>query len=207
MTQSNTQSVRNEAESANAVTRIPTFEEVYAMPYVQESIKSVITVAIHSYPILASYHDDILQDILIHLNEDLPNFDKHRSGIKTYVRLSIETGLKMAFRRYLTYENYVMFTGRDVDLISDHEVVSAGFIDIDMLTILEYREMEDAASAIPDPVLRRIVDLYLDGKRGFTIARMLNIPLSTFYKYYFPRVKSFFQAYFPESLFPGGRIA
>ena len=207
MTHSNTQTVRNEAESTNAATSIPTFEEVYAMSYVRQSIDSVICMAIHKHPLLASYQDDIRQDILVHLNEDLPNFDGQRSGIKTFVRLSIETGLKMALRHYLTYENFALFKGKDVDLLSDHEVVSAGYIDLDLLTILERHELEDAASSIPDPTLRKTVDLFLDGERGYTIARMLNIPLSTFYKYYFPRAKDFFKKYLPEMPVFGGRIS
>ena len=75
MTQSNTQSVRNDAETATAETRIPTFEEVYEMPYVQESIRTLIAVTVHKFPILSSYQDDIRQEILLHLYNDLPRYN------------------------------------------------------------------------------------------------------------------------------------
>ena len=206
MTHSNTQSVRNEAESANATTSIPTFEEVYAMPYVQKSIESVITLAIHRYPILASYSDDIRQDILIHLNKDITKFNG-RSSIKTFARISIETGLKMAMRRYLTSDNYMLFSSEDIDKVSDRDICAAGYIDADPRTLLEYRELEDAVNAIPDPTIRKIVDMYLDGKSSYAISLAMDIPLSTFYKLYIPRAKKFFQTFFPKKLVFGGRIA
>lgn len=41
MTQNNNQSVRN-AEAAKKTESIPTFEEVYAMKYIRESIESIL---------------------------------------------------------------------------------------------------------------------------------------------------------------------
>ena len=192
MTQSKNQSVRNEAESAVESPRIPTFEEVYEISYVQESIESVITSAIHRYPVLANYRDDIRQVILLHLNDDLARFNG-RSGIKTFARMSIDTGIKMAMREYLTMENYTLHLAKDIESVPENEICAAGYIDSDPLAYIELCELEEAVAAIKDPVLRDIVDMLLDRKSLKTVANKLNIPRSTLYNKYLPLVKRFFR--------------
>ena len=73
MTKNHKKTVRKEAESAIKSIRIPTFDEVYTMPHVQESIRSLIDLNIHQFPVLASYADDIRQELLIAVNKALPN--------------------------------------------------------------------------------------------------------------------------------------
>ena len=107
MTQSNTQSVRNKAESAVKSPRIPTFEEVYAMPYVQESIDYILNTNLRKYPMLASYADDIRQDILIALNAALPKYDG-RAGLNTFCRICIENTSKNIVRNLLCDEYFIL---------------------------------------------------------------------------------------------------
>lgn len=205
MTQSNTQSVRNKAVSAIESPRIPTFEEVYAMPYVQESIDSVITLAIHRYPILKSYRDDIRQVILIHLSDDLAKFNG-RSGIKTFARLSINTGLKMAMREIMTEENYALYSAVDIDSVPDGKISEMGYFSPDPRSYLELKEIEDAIENISDPVFRRVAEMFLDGETGASIMATLGISNSTFYKIYHPRLKKFFRRFFPKTaVFGGGK--
>ncbi len=84
MTQNNTQSVRNEAESTATTCRIPTFDEVYEMPYVQESIRALIDFNAKRFPVLASYKDDIQQEMLLALNDALPKYHG-RAGLNNPV--------------------------------------------------------------------------------------------------------------------------
>lgn len=98
MTNNIAPSVHNNVELAN--NSIPTLEEVYAIDYVRESIRSVIEQTVRQYPILESYKDDLQQEILIHLYNELPKYNQQAS-INVFCRICINSGLKMAKRKYL----------------------------------------------------------------------------------------------------------
>ena len=179
MTQSNTQSVRNDAETATAETRIPTFEEVYEKPYVQESIRTLIAVTVHKFPILSSYQDDLRQEILLHLYNDLPRYNG-RSDIKTFARISIESGLKTARKKLLRLKNALIMYAVDIDSVPEnHEslvVYDSVSSDIDT------RELEETLQSISDPVLRKAADMIANGCSIRHVAKTLNIPYATLYR-------------------------
>ncbi len=100
MTQKNILSVRN--TEAAAINNIPSFDDVYAMTYIQESIRSFILENSRNYPMMAPYEDDIRQEMLIYLARSLDTFDPGKSDIKTYCRLALITGLRRARRDYFT---------------------------------------------------------------------------------------------------------
>ena len=104
MTQNKTMSVRNTAVAAT----IPTFEEVYAMDYVQESIRTLIMENSRKYPMMASYEDDIKQEMLIYLAQSLAKFDPTRASIQTYSRMALLIGLRRARRYYFTETQKVL---------------------------------------------------------------------------------------------------
>lgn len=64
MTQKQILSVQN-TETAIPIHHIPTFDEVYAMPYVRESLECILDQNIRQYQILYSFKDDLRQEILI----------------------------------------------------------------------------------------------------------------------------------------------
>jgi len=113
MTQNN-QSVRNNAEAALNTNRIPTFEEVYAMPYVQESIKALLEQNVRRYPILASHEDDLKQEVLISLWKELPRFDARKSSLKTFVRMLLQTAFRYARRQFFSKDNLMLFHADDI---------------------------------------------------------------------------------------------
>lgn len=179
MTQSNTQSVRNEAESATAVTRIPTFDEVYVMPYVQESISSLIALTVQKHPYLASYQDDIRQEILIHLNNDLPRFNG-RSDIKTFARLSIESGLKSAKLKLFRQKNNAILYAVDIDSVpEDDESLMARD---SVYSNIAAKELEEVLQSIKNPVLREAVDKIANGNSIRRVAKEMNIPYVTLHR-------------------------
>lgn len=181
MTQSNTQSVRNEAESVTAVTRIPSFDEVYAMPYVQESIRTLIALAVQKSPILYSFQDDLRQEILIHLYNDLPHYNG-RSDIKTFARLSIESGLKMARRKVLSQKNSIVLFSEDIDSIPDDDSRLAEYVSDDVNSYVNMKETEAMIESIKDPTLRKVIDMLADGKPIIDICRDLKIARSQLYR-------------------------
>ena len=119
MTQTNTQSVRSDAEAAVNTNRVPTFEEVYAMPYVQDSIRALIDQNVRQYPILASHEDDLRQELLISIWKELPRFDSTKASIKTYLRMVLHSSMKMARREYLSETNLSLAYA---DNIEDYEI-------------------------------------------------------------------------------------
>lgn len=114
MTQSNNQSVRSEAEAALNTNRIPTFEEVYAMPYVQESIRAIIDQNVRQYPILASHEDDLKQELLVAIWKELPKYDSGKATIKTYLRLVMHSAMKTARREYFSETNLSLALADDI---------------------------------------------------------------------------------------------
>jgi len=190
MTQNNTQSVRNEAETATtaaATCRIPTFEEVYEMPYVQESIRSLIALAVHKTPILYSFQDDLRQEILLHLYEDLPRYNG-RSDIKTFARLSIETGLKMAKRKLFSQKNSIVLFSEDIDAIPDDDSRLAEYVSDDVNSNINAKETEALIESIKDPTLRKVIDMLADGKPITDICKTLGIARSQLYRQ-LPKIK------------------
>jgi len=113
MTQNNTQSVCSNAEAVNN-NHIPSFEEVYAMPYVQDSINSVIKKNVRQYPVLAGHEDDLRQEILIYIWQHLSDFSMTRSSLKTFVRILIKSGMTVARRTYFSEENLTLAYAADI---------------------------------------------------------------------------------------------
>ena len=179
MTQSNTQSVRNDAETATAETRIPTFEEVYEMPYVQESIRTLIAVTVHKFPILSSYQDDLRQEILLHLYNDLPRYNG-RSDIKTFARLSIESGLKSAKLKLFRQKNNAILYAVDIDSVpEDDESLMARD---SVYSNIAAKELEEVLQSIKNPVLREAVDKIANGNSIRRVAKEMNIPYVTLHR-------------------------
>jgi DNA-directed RNA polymerase specialized sigma24 family protein len=181
MTQNNTQSVRIEAETATTATtcRIPTFEEVYEMPYVQESLRSLIALTVQKFPVLANYQDDLRQESLLHLYNDLPRYNG-RSDIKTFARLSIESGLKTYRNRLLKQKNTTILYAVDIDSVpeNDESLVARDSIRSDIDT----KELEEILQSINDPVLRKAVDMIASGDSILCVAKKLNIPYASLYR-------------------------
>lgn len=198
MTQSNTQSVRSKAENAATTCRIPTFEEVYEMPYVQESIRSIIDQNVRQFPLLASYKDDIRQELLIALNEGLPKYDG-RAGIKTFCRTCLENAMKTIRRDYFREKNLMLSRAEDVsrfvNLDDDPDGVdpkdARAFISQCRNTVeddLRRKELEDAIAKLPEPA-KIIIDGLLEGKSLRSLERKAGIPHATFLRVYLAPIR------------------
>lgn len=127
MTQKNKQSVRN-AEVAETLNHIPTFEEVYAMAYVRKSIRSVIDQNIRQYPILAGNEDDLNQEILIHLNKEIHKFDPEKSSFNTFFRKLLYSGMCNARKTYFRKKRLSLHFA-----VSIHELDDADYNDPDTM--------------------------------------------------------------------------
>lgn len=187
MTKNHKKTVRKEAESAIKSIRIPTFDEVYTMPHVQESIRSLIDLNIHQFPVLASYADDIRQELLIALNKALPNYDG-RAGIKTFCRTCLENSIASIRRRYHRKQDLVLSYATDISDYDDDleekglppEDVRAfvsqcrNTVEDDMLRM----DINDAIHRLPKQT-RVILEKLLDGESMTQIENSMQLSHST----------------------------
>jgi len=208
MTQENIQSVRSDAEAALNNNHIPTFEEVYAMPYVQESIQAIIDQNIRQYPLLESYKDDLVQEMLIILNDALPKYDG-RAGIEAFCRTCLENGMKMARRQYFQERNLHISFARDIDDFENFDDDSSDVSLTDMRvyasscrnSVDEYilqKEITKAVEELPGE-LRPVAKWLLDGYSLRDIERRTGISYTTLRrKYLLPIRKNFSENFFKK---------
>lgn len=187
MIQKNDSSVRNAESAHNHNT--PSFEEVYAMPYVRESIECLLYQTIRQYKMLAGYKDDLRQEILIHLNGELTKFNPEKSSIQTFARIAILSGLRMARRRYYTRNSITLLNSIDFMAFEDHDDDSANLRDEDCRAYASYAKNNVDAAMLridipqiiadcPQPY-KRIAELMYAGYGSRKIAIITGVPEST----------------------------
>lgn len=205
MTQTNTQSVRSDAEATVNTNRVPTFEEVYAMPYVQESIRALIDQNVRKYPILASHEDDLRQEVLISLWKELPRFDPQRSSLKTFIRVLLKTALRYARRQYFSETNLMLAHADDIanfDFCNDDSALSKekrqimGQLACVSMDREILRQDIDAVLQTVSPELRKFAELIMAGDSLSEIGRKLGIDHSTVRWRYLRPLREAFKKFF-----------
>ena len=205
MTQKQILSVQN-TETAIPIHHIPTFDEVYAMPYVRESLECILDQNIRQYQILYSFKDDLRQEILIHMNHELSNFDPEKSAIQTFARLTIISGMRIARRKYFTRKNYLLFSAQDLNLFEngdDHNVAlnkddcrayashSRNNIDWDS----QSHDIDTVIAMMPQD-LQKITRMLFEEKSVLQVCRRLGIANSTFRGRYLKQIRAIFNERF-----------
>ena len=201
MTQTNTQSVRSDAEAAVNTNRVPTFEEVYAMPYVQDSIRALIDQNVRQYPILASHEDDLRQEMLISLWKELPHFDSTKASLRTYLRMVLRSSIAAARREYFTETNLTLAYADDIsnyELCDEDFAPSSGNRQVMTQLASETLDREilrqdvDAFLKTLPPELRNFAERIMDGDSLSEIGRELGVNHSTVrWRYLAPLRKAF----------------
>ena len=96
------------AQIAATIRHTLTFEEVYAMTYVRESIECLLDQNLRQYPVLNGYKDDLRQEILIRLNNELPVFDPEKSSFNTFFRRVLHAAMYDARKVYFRNQNLTL---------------------------------------------------------------------------------------------------
>ena len=108
------------AQVAATIRHTLTFEEVYAMTYVRESIECLLDQNLRQYPVLNGYKDDLRQEILIRLNDELPVFDPEKSSFNTFFRRVLHAAMYDARKVYFRNQNLTLrFAAELEDFESD----------------------------------------------------------------------------------------
>jgi len=207
MTQTENKSVRD-AEAAENANHIPTFDEVYAMPYVRESIESVLDQNVRQYKLLSGYKDDLRQEILIHLNSQLPHFNPEKSSIQTFARVAILTGLRMARRRHYTRDNITLRNSLDVMTFEDHDDDNTYLQEEDCRAYAAHAKNNVDAAMLARDVntllsdcpteLRKVAILLKQGYSTWQIADLMEIAQSTLRYKYIHKLRKVFQKDFSK---------
>lgn len=177
------------------------FEDVCAMPYIIDSMNSIIDANVRKYPILIGHEDDLRQEMLIHLWAQLQNYDPKKSSIKTFCRVVMRSGMHKARRLFFSDSDLALnyarpihdFTSNDEEIrISDDDnramqTHSVNTVEKAMLK----NDIESIIQNLPD-MLRPIARAVQNGESFHSIASGMGIPYSTFqYKYLRPLRKEF----------------
>lgn len=206
MTQNTKKFVRN-AEFAN-LEHVPTFSEVYAMPYVRESIESILDQNVRNYQILGGFKDDLRQEILIHLNNELPKYDPEKSAIQTFARLAVVSGMRMARRKYFTRDNHTLTFAQPIENFESYDENDEALNGEDCRAFASHshnnvdwhnqtRDIETVIAMMPDD-LRKITRMLLNGNSVLCVCRRLGIPNSTFRDNHLRQIRAFFSKTFFE---------
>ena len=200
MTQTDTQSVRSNAEAAVNTNRIPTFDEVYAMPYVQASIDAIINRTVRQFPLLSPQREDIRQEMLVALNKALPKYDR-RSGICTFCRTCLENSAKEIRRRFYRKARLRLLRATDIDDFHDTEVTSISDADIRAFvrscpnTVerdLRISELMVEIDQLPAPI-RAVAMRIFAGESIRDIEREQGIPHASFHRRFIKPLKKAFE--------------
>ncbi len=208
MNHEKTMSVCSNAEAVAADNHIPTFDEVYAMQYVQESIESILDQNIRQYPLLKGFKDDLRQEILIHLNSQLILFNGEKSSLNTFVRVVITTGMRMARRNYFTPANKTLAFALAVDDFERNDDTDDVLNESDINAYIAYAHNDVEEATLHSDIMhiinqcpakyRKIVIKLLYGASIRSIEREMNLPHTSFRRRYLLPLRNIFHKYFFE---------
>lgn len=163
------------------------FNDVYADAYVRESVKVATEQQIQKFPSLASYADDIKQELWIYIAEAVDQFD-HRRGVplRTFMRNVID-------RRIVTIRNRIIHAvvaeAHDSIPIEEEIPVYAR----DEVRLAELRMDLAVVMERLTPFQRRICQLLMDGLTLRNVASRLGLPFSTFMHRHIRPIREKFQ--------------
>jgi len=207
MTQNNNQSVRN-AEATVNINHVPTFEEAYAMPYVRESIESVLDQNVRQYPILAGYKDDLRQEILIHLNNELQKFDYRKSAFNTFFRTTLHSAICNARKGYFREKHLSLFFANCVDdyekadearsLSQESRNAYSRYSKNNVAIEMRKRDLKTIVLSLTEPH-KSIAEKLLMGYSLRVIEREMGVPHASFVrKYLIPLRQQFAESFFEK---------
>jgi RNA polymerase sigma factor (sigma-70 family) len=167
-----------------------TFEEVYAIAYVRESIEVIIESTINKYPMLAPHRLDIEQELLIRLSKAVNNYDHNtKCSIKTFARRVLEFAIKDVRKTYfskktINYRCCLEFN----DFIVDTEMIF-----VDSAGKNELRMDIKSIISLLTPIQRQVCELIMSGESLTATANHLGIPLHAVRKNHIPEIREIFK--------------
>ena len=162
------------------------FNDVYADAYVRKSVEVATEQQIRKFPSLASYADDIKQELWIYIADAVAQFDASRKcSLRTFLWRVIEN-------RIVTIRN--SFLPPDANVLS----IDAGEEEFplyarDKVRLAELRMDLAVVMNRLTPTQRQICQWIMDGVSMKGIARMMKIPYSSLFHFYIDDIRTEFQ--------------
>lgn len=176
-----------------------TFEEVIAIPYVQESIDSLIHISLKEYPMLINHKDDIRQLLLIVINRAIPTFGG-KVDIKTYIRRCLDKAIVGIRLRFLTKSAIRIYKAVPFETVFFDETnpdTTEFLVCNDSEIIEKHLDVYSIINSCP-PEVQEVAFLLLDGYTIRDIASKLNIPKSTLFSNQVKKLKEAFQKFYAK---------
>lgn len=192
------------AQVAATIRHTLTFEEVYAMTYVRESIECLLDQNLRQYPILNGYKDDLRQEILIRLNDELPVFDPEKSSFNTFFRRVLHAAMYDARKVYFRNQNLTLrfaaeledFESDDTDSIPAESL--AAYARYSKNTVEEEMLKQDVHAIIQtcSPELQKVANALLAGCSIRFLARQHQMTVPRFRRMYIRPLRKAFEKNF-----------
>ena len=167
-----------------------TFEEVYAIAYVRQSVEVIIENTIRKYPMLAPHRLDIEQELLIRLNKAVNNYDHSaKCNIKTFAWGVLKFAMKDVRRIYFSKKAIndrccLEFN----DVVVDKEMIWVESADKTQLCM----DIKSIMSLLT-PIQRQVCELIMSGESLTATARHLGIPLHAVRQNHIPEIREVFK--------------
>ena len=151
------------------------FDDVYANAYVRRSVEVTTDRLIRRIPSLASYRDDISQELWIYIAQAVDQYDPERGGsLATFFRSVMERRIIDVLRHFFAVNGNEMshcnLDAENVFPVYAKNDARLTALRIDLAVVFERLT----------PIQRQICQMLIDGHSLRSVANRLNLPFSTF---------------------------
>ena len=175
-----------------------TFEELYANPYIQESVNSTTAAIVKIHPRLQMFDDDIRQDLWLQINAAIPNYSPEgKATPETFFRHAIDLRKVNIAERYLHLAGCSIFAMEAMECI----LMTMGANTVTLENQNLRRDLDEVMEKLT-PKQRFVCELIMAGQSFKTICNNLHISQSFLKKgYILPIRKKFIEAKLDQYLY------
>jgi len=163
------------------------FNDVYADAYVRESVEVVTELQVSKYPVLATFKEDIKQELWIYIANAVEQFDPKRGvALNTFLRNVIDKRVINICQHFVSANDLFAGINHPVDedaLVFARENVTLTDLRMDLAVVMERLT----------PTQRQICQWIMDGVSMKGIARRLKIPYSSLFYFYIDDIRNEFR--------------
>lgn len=164
------------------------FDDVYANAYIRESVGITTERLIRRIPSLASFRDDIRQELWIYIAQAVDQYDSERGvSVATFFRNVMEKRIVDIRRRFFAANSNEM-----LHCSMDAEDGYSAFAK-DEIRLTELRMDLTAVMKRLSPTQRQICRWIMDGASMRGIARRMKIPYSSLFHFYVNGIRDEFE--------------
>ena len=167
-----------------------TFEEVYSNEYIRQSIAVIVDRQTRAFPILATYADDIEQELWIHVSKALRRFSSDGSAsLESYVRMVLDRRIHNVVKKYFSVSSINTFNADSIDSAEALAIYGK-----DEIALRNLRMDLKAVLTRLTPKQRLFCKWIMHGETFADIAERLKLSESSFYYLYIYPIREVFKS-------------